>query len=409
MVALTSLAPVPAECTVCRNSTYLHLGRCVASCPGGTISRGNAVFNRRCEPIVLPEGPSALGIGVLTQLLFTISDSLQYTPSILRPLANQISLRFRTAEPEGVLIFSESSTPNVTDFVSIELVAGQVVFSFDLGSGAGSIATTSLGTRFDNNAWHNLQILRVGSFATLSIDGVAISGVAPGTSQTLEAGSLYLGAFVSSRTTARVGFVGCLQQALVDGFPLDTLHATAVTGSAAGVCLRDACDASPCVHGLCMAGGLQNATCECWPGFGGATCNRPFDACADLNPCRNGATCSPVGNASYICDCPLGFSGTNCEFGTFFSFLRSVSNSQQSRSAHLCSLGAAMSSSPRVPSPLRLCSCPSPFVRGLLAQAMALFLPWWMLLAVCCSRSRCTAGACCSMDRRLAMCRPAGS
>jgi len=30
------------------------------------------------------------------------------------------------------------------------------------------------------------------------------------------------------------------------------------------------------------------------------------------NPCQNGATCTNTGN-SYICTCPSGYSGTNCQ------------------------------------------------------------------------------------------------
>ena len=38
------------------------------------------------------------------------------------------------------------------------------------------------------------------------------------------------------------------------------------------------------------------------------------NAC-DAQPCQNGATCFRVGQSltEYVCQCPTGFSGTNCE------------------------------------------------------------------------------------------------
>ena len=39
------------------------------------------------------------------------------------------------------------------------------------------------------------------------------------------------------------------------------------------------------------------------------------------NPCVNGATCFNQGNrASYVCLCPAGFEGTNCENGMYNLF-----------------------------------------------------------------------------------------
>ena len=41
-------------------------------------------------------------------------------------------------------------------------------------------------------------------------------------------------------------------------------------------------------------------------------------ACSS-DPCQNGATCfDSNGGSSYVCLCPAGFEGTNCENGTFF-------------------------------------------------------------------------------------------
>jgi len=35
--------------------------------------------------------------------------------------------------------------------------------------------------------------------------------------------------------------------------------------------------------------------------------------CTTQRPCRHGATCSNTGNGSYMCICPPGYRGTDCE------------------------------------------------------------------------------------------------
>lgn len=42
------------------------------------------------------------------------------------------------------------------------------------------------------------------------------------------------------------------------------------------------------------------------------------DECAS-SPCQRGAECID-GDNKYICDCPVGYEGTNCEIGTFLLF-----------------------------------------------------------------------------------------
>lgn len=46
--------------------------------------------------------------------------------------------------------------------------------------------------------------------------------------------------------------------------------------------------------------------------FSGQDCEIAPNLCQQLVPCQNGGTCR--GNTTqYECDCPLGFTGTNCE------------------------------------------------------------------------------------------------
>uniref|UniRef100_A0A673BLA4 Crumbs cell polarity complex component 2b n=1 Tax=Sphaeramia orbicularis TaxID=375764 RepID=A0A673BLA4_9TELE len=70
-------------------------------------------------------------------------------------------------------------------------------------------------------------------------------------------------------------------------------------------------------EGLCLSviGAYQ---CVCAPGWTGEFCQYVADAClTNLNSCLNGATCittsQPSSPPQYVCKCPLGFTGTNCE------------------------------------------------------------------------------------------------
>lgn len=40
------------RCTQCRDSTYLHLGGCIAECPAGFVGTGTGRFNRACAAAV---------------------------------------------------------------------------------------------------------------------------------------------------------------------------------------------------------------------------------------------------------------------------------------------------------------------------------------------------------------------
>lgn len=88
--------------------------------------------------------------------------------SILSGFRTGISLRFRTSQPNGVLVYSISAT--LTDFTVIELRDGIPWYLFDAGSGPAAIRPLS-NTTFNDELWHTLSVSREGNNGEILVDG----------------------------------------------------------------------------------------------------------------------------------------------------------------------------------------------------------------------------------------------
>ncbi|KAJ8041930.1 hypothetical protein HOLleu_12869 [Holothuria leucospilota] len=74
----------------------------------------------------------------------------------------------------------------------------------------------------------------------------------------------------------------------------------------------DPCLFTSCLNGgSCMPDADGSAFCLCPLQYGGTLCDN-FDVDCDPDPCRNGGSCIPL-IVTYVCLCPDGFSGDNCE------------------------------------------------------------------------------------------------
>lgn len=89
----------------------------------------------------------------------------------------ELSLEFRTAEPNGILlsVSNEGNSPAL----SVELQNGAVVMTIDMGNGAVSNVTNNLDSDFTlcNNGWHNITALYSSSELTVNVDGIRKSWV----------------------------------------------------------------------------------------------------------------------------------------------------------------------------------------------------------------------------------------
>ncbi|KAA3676018.1 uncharacterized protein DEA37_0008329, partial [Paragonimus westermani] len=91
----------------------------------------------------------------------------------------------------------------------------------------------------------------------------------------------------------------------------------------------DPCESRPCQNdGTCIvdhqtvswgefaSGPRSNNAgyhCVCKNGWRGLNCTEDVDDCL-TEPCLNGGSCEDLPNMRYICHCPTGFIGRNCEF-----------------------------------------------------------------------------------------------
>lgn len=83
-------------------------------------------------------------------------------------------------------------------------------------------------------------------------------------------------------------------------------------GWAGATCARNEDDcAGQCLHGATCIDLVADFHCACAAGWAGPTCARDVDECAP-RPCRNGGECRDL-LAAYRCICPVGYAGDNCE------------------------------------------------------------------------------------------------
>lgn len=67
-----------------------------------------------------------------------------------------ISLGFRALSDDGVLLYATDNDTHPTQFISLELVRGRLVYQFD--SGMGLVSMTTVNTYSMQGTWHKVGI-----------------------------------------------------------------------------------------------------------------------------------------------------------------------------------------------------------------------------------------------------------
>ncbi|KAI6058093.1 hypothetical protein LUU34_01036500 [Aix galericulata] len=138
-------------------------------------------------------------------------------PDILKRVSGartNVFMRFKTTMKEGLLMWRGDSPmrPN-SDFISLGLQEGALIFSYNLGSGVASIVVNG---SFSDGRWHRVKAVRDGQSGKVTVDDYgARTGKSPGKMRQLNInGDLYVGgmkeiALHTNRQYLR-GLVGCI-------------------------------------------------------------------------------------------------------------------------------------------------------------------------------------------------------
>lgn len=231
----------------------------------------------------------------------------------------------------GLLFFVSTSETDFSDYFSLALIDGVVVFSYNLGSGALSITSE---TELELNTWHTVTATLASGRGELMVDnGALITGASPSIFTVLNTQSgVWLGGYVdfidlSSVTGTEERFSGCISSLSIDDTPID-LITEADSGYDVTQCNTSSCDSEPCMNGgSCIEEG-PSFVCVCPPEMSGVLCTSGGDRCgSEPGLCEDGATCvNGEDGLTFTCLCPVGRGGVRCDEGeTLFHISVSLS------------------------------------------------------------------------------------
>uniref|UniRef100_A0A8C7RFE8 EGF like, fibronectin type III and laminin G domains n=1 Tax=Oncorhynchus mykiss TaxID=8022 RepID=A0A8C7RFE8_ONCMY len=145
-----------------------------------------------------------------------------------------VLLRFRSSAQDGLLLWRGHTPVRAnSDFVSLGLEDGALIFSYNLGSG---VAIVMVNGTFSDGQWHRVKAVRDGQYGSLTVDHYETStGRSPGNMRQLNTNSMvYLGGMkeVGLYTHGQYlwGLVGCISQLTLS----TDYHLSLVEDAAAG-------------------------------------------------------------------------------------------------------------------------------------------------------------------------------
>ncbi|XP_064028426.1 basement membrane-specific heparan sulfate proteoglycan core protein isoform X3 [Pogoniulus pusillus] len=229
----------------------------------------------------------------------------------------EILITFRPDAADGLLLYNGQRKTSGADFISFGLVGGRPEFRFDAGSG---MATIRHPTPLRLGEYHTVRLLRNLTRGSLALDGhPPVNGTSQGKFQGLDLNEeLYLGGYpdfsVVAKTGLSQGFMGCVRQLRIQG---EEVAFGDMDLRAHGITSCPTCQDHPCQNGgVCQDADSDTYICRCPPGFTGSNCEYSQALHCHPEACGPDATCinRPDGQG-YTCRCHLGKAGERCTEG----------------------------------------------------------------------------------------------
>ncbi|XP_064423973.1 basement membrane-specific heparan sulfate proteoglycan core protein isoform X12 [Latimeria chalumnae] len=231
----------------------------------------------------------------------------------------EIKITFRPDTPDGMIIYNGQKKASGADFISFGLVGGRPEFRFDVGSG---MATIRYPTPIKLGEFHTVTLYRNLTQGSLLVDQESpVNGSSQGKFQGLDLNEeLHVGGYpnydaISKTAGLKNGFIGCIRQLIIQG---EEVIFQDLDLSSQGISNCPTCRDRPCQNGgVCQDSEASSYVCLCPQGFTGSNCEHSQALRCHPEACGPDATCiNKADGHGYSCRCHLGKSGDKCMDGT---------------------------------------------------------------------------------------------
>ncbi|XP_033101060.1 pikachurin-like [Anneissia japonica] len=191
--------------------------------------------------------------------------------------AFEMTVKFKSIDRDGILVFGSQMESPRGDFFSLELRDGRVEFRFSLGLPEEKITSK---IEVEMMKWHTVTINRDNNVATMVIDGGdRLTAVAEGTYQKMSLNQMiYIGGHTvdAYHKNQGKGFTGCIEELKINDYIFDMRQqplGDAIDGIDVGECTSGLCIEDACLNGgSCVVTSANNYQCICQLGFAGVSC-----------------------------------------------------------------------------------------------------------------------------------------